>query len=519
MTPLLDAFHGSYAAVRPYLLAKAFLLLLAFDAWMLMIGHAGRYGAGGFNVAHFAWLDATQPLPTPGMYIGLLLLCGLLALTLALWTLHRVGVALLFVLYTYSWSMSMLDSYQHHYFVSLCLLCLVFFPRVQATEVHPLGATGSALSDKQRRRRRQELEAAQRREQAGWVYAAGVVGLLGAALLWGGPYPHLSIALAIAAIVLGSLLLPTSDSAGPRHTTGFGYPLLCASVAVLYGYTTLAKTDSNWLRGHTLRRISKVEELYGPLQAWAHDLGIAPEAFWSYLASGVLPLEAAVAAGYLLAIGRDRAPHWATHAICLVAFVLAIALHLGAEAMGLQIGWFSYYMLVFGAVVLLPQKAADRLGFVVTWPARTLHRLLSAWEREDAATEGAALGSTLALAGSVALALAFAGYRLDLPGALPACALGALCVLGGTGLGLRRQRLRDCRAGLLAALGATAMMWVAISASDVRWDFYRYLGGDLARRGETEAAIEVYLRGERYAPAGQSRMEKVRRLQSELEAR
>ena len=43
-----------------------------------MVGHAGRYGADGFNVAHFALLDAYQSLPTPELYIGVLIMVAIL---------------------------------------------------------------------------------------------------------------------------------------------------------------------------------------------------------------------------------------------------------------------------------------------------------------------------------------------------------------------------------------------------------------------------------------------------------
>jgi len=48
-----------------------------------MLLRAYRYGADGFNVAHFAWLDALQPLPTASSYATLLLVSGLLAMTMA----------------------------------------------------------------------------------------------------------------------------------------------------------------------------------------------------------------------------------------------------------------------------------------------------------------------------------------------------------------------------------------------------------------------------------------------------
>ena len=55
-------WFGPVAAVRPYVLERAVLFLLALDSWVQFVPHGGRYGAGGFNVAHFLWLDAIQPL-------------------------------------------------------------------------------------------------------------------------------------------------------------------------------------------------------------------------------------------------------------------------------------------------------------------------------------------------------------------------------------------------------------------------------------------------------------------------
>jgi hypothetical protein len=59
-------------------------------------------------------------------------------------------------------------------------------------------------------------------------------------------------------------------------------------------------------------------------------------------------------------------------------------------------------------------------------------------------------------------------------------------------------------------------MWTAIAATDARWDYYRYLGGDLQRRGQSREALDAYLKGERYAPKGSSRRTKIRELQREL---
>ena len=73
---------GPVAPVRPYLLLRLTLLLLAFDCWVDLIPHAGRYGVGDFNVAHFGILEIL-PTPTPGIYIGTMVLCGWLAMVMA----------------------------------------------------------------------------------------------------------------------------------------------------------------------------------------------------------------------------------------------------------------------------------------------------------------------------------------------------------------------------------------------------------------------------------------------------
>lgn len=137
-------WFGPVAAVRPYVLERAVLLLLALDAWVQFVPHGGRYGAGGFNVAHFAWLDAIQPLPSPPLHVGLMLIVGGLAWVVACTGGNRSLRVLLLVLYTYGWAMSRLDAYQHHYLLSLLLGAFVFFPQLRAADV--LDAGGSRIS-------------------------------------------------------------------------------------------------------------------------------------------------------------------------------------------------------------------------------------------------------------------------------------------------------------------------------------------------------------------------------------
>jgi hypothetical protein len=506
-------FYGEFGASRAYLFAKGFLLLLALDTWMLMIGHAGRYGIAGFNVAHFGWLDALLPVPSAAFYIAVLVLAGLLALVIVLTGLRRASVISLLLLYTFSWSMSMLDSYQHHYFVSLVLLGLAFFPQTSATEIHP-PPPPAPESERRQRKKQHELQRAARAETYGWVYAGAVLAIAaGYALIDAADHTWVAFFLFAFAIALATFAYsPERRDGGPLLASGFGYALLGATVAIVYTYTAIAKIEQNWLDGHTLRRISSVEQVFGGFAEYAEQLGMERERFWSLLSSAVIPQEMLLGACYLLAVHQDRLGGRWPRVLCALGFTLAVVLHVGAEAMGLEIGWFSYYMLLLACCFLLPLPVVDRLATVFTWPSRWLLRQARDWERQSPPR---GLTSGLLALGS-ALLLVLIGRMLDLPGATEACAVAGLVLLAVTAYARLGPRPHDARPYAVATTIAAAGMWLAIAASPVRWDFYRYLGGDLNRRGELEAALQVYERGERYAPAGQSRRDKIEQIKRQL---
>ncbi|MEM9353772.1 MAG: HTTM domain-containing protein, partial [Planctomycetota bacterium] len=130
-----DSLFAPISASRPLLLEKFVLLLLAADIWSTRSGGASRYDADEFQLAHFGWLDALQPTPNETIYLATLVLTGLLSVTLAVANLGLVWRLALVVLYSYTWAMSRLDSYQHHYLLSWVLLCVAFFPTLRLSEV------------------------------------------------------------------------------------------------------------------------------------------------------------------------------------------------------------------------------------------------------------------------------------------------------------------------------------------------------------------------------------------------
>ena len=504
-----ELFHGQHGASRSYVFQKVFLLLLALDAWALMIGHAGRYGAAGFNAAHFDWLDALQPVPSNAGYIGVLLLAGLLSLTLLLTGISRPLLGVLFVLYTYAWAMSLLDSYQHHYFVSLILACMAFFPQLSARDLHsPL----PALTESERAKKKHEQERARLAalEPRGWLFVvlAAVIVAIYASVDNGGRVFTVFF-LCAGALALCTLWVAPKVSATPLMTSAFGWNLLGATVCIVYLFTALAKTDPAWLHGFTIQRIGTTKLAMASIVELAGTFGIAPDKFWSLFATAVIPQELFMAAAYLCAVLRDQQPSKLLNAICWAAAGLAIALHVGAEAMELEIGWFSHYMLLLAATYFLPLAIVDRLAIILTWPGRLWLAWVDQWERDVPAKAV----SVLTVLGSSLVVMA-AAYFVDLPGALVIGAIAVGVLLAIAGLCLARGT--DPRRWGLATALAAGLMWIAIAASPVRWDYYRFRAGDLDKRGELRPALEAYEHGERYAPKGESRADKIERIKRKL---
>ncbi|MEM7434488.1 MAG: hypothetical protein AAF436_04985 [Myxococcota bacterium] len=123
-------WFGDVALARPYLVLRFVLAALAFDVWLNMIPNGAKYGAGGFNVAHFPVYG--DFVPGAAFYLGVLAFTGVLALSQALYRPHRIALAFVAVGYTVGWSCSLLDSVPYHYLLSLYLGCFVFFPMLSA---------------------------------------------------------------------------------------------------------------------------------------------------------------------------------------------------------------------------------------------------------------------------------------------------------------------------------------------------------------------------------------------------
>jgi tetratricopeptide (TPR) repeat protein len=97
---------------------------LALDTGQQLV-HAGRYGAGRFNVSHLPpSLDALLPAPTAPGILLLTLTASMLCLRLALGARATIALPALAACLSATVLWSQLDSYQHHYLMVLVTLAL-----------------------------------------------------------------------------------------------------------------------------------------------------------------------------------------------------------------------------------------------------------------------------------------------------------------------------------------------------------------------------------------------------------
>lgn len=515
-------FSAPIHPARAWLLERLLLLVLAVDIWTANLASAGRYDSGGFHVAHFPFLDALLPTPSIPLYVALHVAAGVLCIVaLVQRTLPRLLLALIAVFYTWGWAMSVLDSYQHHYLMSLLLVTLAIAPRPASsfrTERQPDDpepqTEGESAEDEGTRKCAETADTQPRRDL----------------------------------VALG---------ANPAYTA------LMWTIALVYLYTGIAKFEPAWLSGEALQRVLLLPPGGEPLpggedraaffRTLLTPLGLRGQQLWWTLGHGVVLTQWVIAAGYFLAPLREV--RWARfgHFVYPLAMFSALLFHIGAEQMQLKIGWFSWYMIGAALVVFTPVAVLARLQRCAEPPLPG--RLNAGRNVVPIVVLAAAAGLFYALkldgflwlsvavltlivvvrfgelvrrlearrpafrwlALPAAAVLLLVGFVADIPGALP----GVLCGLACAGAYLYVHKGKpggvSYAQSAWALLVAAVLFSTALDALDVRWDFYRYYGGDLARRGELSEALEVYEQANRYAPEGENRDEAIERVQRRLE--
>jgi len=127
LTAAWDKFWFSFrlSSTQVAVFRVAFFALLALDLWLEIV-HAPRYGAGDFNVPHFPGLDSILPMPSRSLMLCTFLVSSVIAALLCVGRLSRGWLIGLSGLYGYTYLISQLDSYQHHWMMLLVLVVLCF---------------------------------------------------------------------------------------------------------------------------------------------------------------------------------------------------------------------------------------------------------------------------------------------------------------------------------------------------------------------------------------------------------
>ena len=217
--------------------------------------------------------------------------------------------------------------------------------------------------------------------------------------------------------------------------------------------------------------------MYFYVAAWAAADG-AP--YW-------LPM--ACCGGYLVASMQDRIPLPALKTAVPVLVAAPIAFHLSAP----QQGWFPAYMIGIAIVAFAPTGWVHTVGRTLTRPARNL-----AEEREDGGLdERASRVFYLSLLGLVVAPMV--SMFVDLPGVKTGCTLTAIAMLFVMGRQLYLTPRFRPLFRVASLFGGCLALWLTVTASTARLDYYRNGAVDAESRGDLDTAEAYREKADQYA--------------------
>ncbi|MBW2463895.1 MAG: HTTM domain-containing protein, partial [Deltaproteobacteria bacterium] len=260
----------------------------------------------------------------------------------------------------------------------------------------------------------------------------------------------------------------------PRRIRSLAIRLIYAEVSIVYFYTAITKVDEHWLSGWSLNRIITVEgvrEMYASINAalgWT-DLGM-----YSFVAHVIMLWQFFVAVAFIVPRLRPAA--------CITGPIF----HILVEVIDLKIGWFSYYMIGIYYLLLFPDS----------WFLAAARPLAPVLERGQALLSNLTRPGEPAsqyMAAGTAGACAMGVYFVPAEGTVPL----AVGVAAMTAAALWPRKSLPTTSALTRALANAAVVFCMVGtlrASDAPYDYYRFWGGDLARRDQVEDAAHMYER-------------------------
>jgi hypothetical protein len=262
---------------------------------------------------------------------------------------------------------------------------------------------------------------------------------------------HYLLSLYLVCFILFPMLSARAAFSRSTHAplgSAWAYVLLCVTTAIVYFYYA----------------------------AWSAAEG---EPYW-------LPM--VCCAAYLVASIQDRSTVPGARALPILG-AAPIALHASVP----QAGWLPIYMMGIAVIVFAPRGWIHAAGSMLTKPARNL-----ADEREESGLDERA--STVFYASLLGLIVApMVSMFVDLPGVKTGCTLTAIAMLFVMGRQLYlTPRFRPIWR-VASLFGGCIALWLTLTASNVRSDYYRNAALDAERYGDHDTATMYREKATRYA--------------------
>ena len=195
-------------------------------------------------------------------------------------------------------------------------------------------------------------------------------------------------------------------------------------------------------------------------------------------------------AAYLVASMQDRAELPALRMAAPVLMAAPVAFHLLAP----QQGWLPVYMIGIALIVLLPTSWVHSAGRALTLPARSLVEERGEGGGTDERASQVFYLSLLGLAVAPMVSM-----FVDMPGVKTGCTLTAIAMLFVMGRQLYFTPRWRPLWRVASLFGGCLALWITVTTSSARFDYYREGALDAGRRGDHDTEMLFREKAARYA--------------------
>jgi hypothetical protein len=219
--------------------------------------------------------------------------------------------------------------------------------------------------------------------------------------------------------------------------------------------------------------------VYFYVAAWSAAKG---QSYW-------LPMVCCIS--YLIVSMQDRVELPALRMAAPILIAAPIAFHVLAP----QQGWLPVYMIAIALIVFLPAQWIHPIGRALTLPARSL---VEGQTEEGRIDERSSQVFYLSLVGLVVAPMV--SMFVDMPGVKTGCTLTAIAMLFVMGRQLYFTPRWRPLWRVASLFGGCFALWITVTASSTRFEYYREGALDADRRGDHDAAMMFHEKADRYAP-------------------